>query len=390
MNINRNNYEEYFLLYADNELTDSEKVEVIMFLKQNKDLEDEFRMIHNTISTPDASVELADKSFLYRKNEEIFISEKNYEEVFVLYHDNELTEQQKLETEAFLSGYAQLKNEFELIGLARFTANSSIIFPDKKYLYKKEKTEKIVPIIFWRILAAAVFIGFGLWITQLYIQKEKQKSAVTVQSIPAKKTTPVIEKNIFPDKKLVNPVVQSSRQNSQSSGTEINPEKKKLKKASTQKNSNSDARNIVSVNKQKLYQENMKGHVSEKIHNEITVSNQATKNISDEQIAAKNKIEPSPKVTKDSFGESLGTNELIQNNIQNNNEKAEPVMHAQTASYVPEANDNSENYVFYDITTEEFKKTKVGGFLKKVKRVIERNNPINRLLSPDDRQVVSQ
>jgi len=64
MNINRNNYEEYFLLYADNELIDSEKVEVIMFLKNNKDLEKEFVMINNTISKPDISVGLADKSFL--------------------------------------------------------------------------------------------------------------------------------------------------------------------------------------------------------------------------------------------------------------------------------------------------------------------------------------
>src|ERR1035437_1250834 len=98
MDINRDNYEEYFLLYADNELTDSEKVEVIMFLKQNKDLENEFRMIHHTISNPDVSVELTDKSFLFRNNATSFINEKNYEEVFVLYHDNELTDKQKLET----------------------------------------------------------------------------------------------------------------------------------------------------------------------------------------------------------------------------------------------------------------------------------------------------
>ena len=39
MNVNRNNYEEFFLLYADNELTDLQKAEVLMFLKENKDLE---------------------------------------------------------------------------------------------------------------------------------------------------------------------------------------------------------------------------------------------------------------------------------------------------------------------------------------------------------------
>ena len=210
MNIDRNNYEEYFLLYADNELTDSEKVEVIMFLKQNKDLEEEFRMIHYTISKPDVNVELADKSFLLRKNEGSFINEKNYEEVFVLYHDNELTENEKLETEEFLSHHAQLKNEFDLIGLARLTPEDSVIFPNKKQLIQEKKTGKVVPVIFWRALVAAVFIGFGLWVTQLYIQKGGRKSAVTVQSMPAKQIAPVpvVGKNVLPEKKQVNTIVQ--------------------------------------------------------------------------------------------------------------------------------------------------------------------------------------
>ena len=69
MNINRNNYEEYFLLYADNELTDSEKAEVLMFLKENRDLEAEFRMLHHTICKPDASIALGDKSFLLKGDE---------------------------------------------------------------------------------------------------------------------------------------------------------------------------------------------------------------------------------------------------------------------------------------------------------------------------------
>ncbi len=74
-------------------------------------------------------------------------------------------------------------------------------------------------------------------------------------------------------------------------------------------------------------------------------------------------------------------------NVLNSEEQTEPVTFAKNASYIQD--DNNENYVFYDITTDEFKKTKVGGFLKKVKRVIQRNNPIARLLSPDDGQVAS-
>ena len=66
---------------------------------------------------------------------------------------------------------------------------------------------------------------------------------------------------------------------------------------------------------------------------------------------------------------------------------------AQQASYVSDTDQKNENYVFYNVTTEEFRKSKVGGFLKKVKRIVERNNPVTRLFSGDeksgDKQVAS-
>ena len=229
MNINRNNYEEYFLLYADNELTDSEKAEVLMFLKENKDLEAEFRMIHHTICKPDASIELGDKSFLLKGDEAPVINEKNYEEVFVLYHDNELSEKQKKQTEDFLTRHAQLKNEFELIGLARLIPEDAVVFPNKRILYRKE-TGKVVPVIFWRALAAAVFIGCGLWATQLYLQKGREKRGLTVRSIPVKQIVPVpVIGKVVPEKKPVNTIVQSPARNAKPSGTEIIPEKKNHK-----------------------------------------------------------------------------------------------------------------------------------------------------------------
>ena len=81
MNINLNNYEEYFLLYADNELSEKEKYEVENFVKQFPEFEEEFNMLKLTINFPDESVSLMDKSFLLKK-ESSFITEKNYEKVF--------------------------------------------------------------------------------------------------------------------------------------------------------------------------------------------------------------------------------------------------------------------------------------------------------------------
>jgi len=61
--------------------------------------------------------------------------------------------------------------------------------------------------------------------------------------------------------------------------------------------------------------------------------------------------------------------------------------YAHTVAYTETSSNN--NYVFYDIPAEEFKKSKVGGFLKKVKRIVERTNPITRLLEGNDEPVVA-
>ncbi len=194
MEININNYEEYFLLYADNELTDAEKIEVLKFIRQNKGLEDEFIMIQDTICKPEIHAGLEDKSFLFRHNESSFITEKNYEEVFVLYHDDELTSDQKRQTELFVNQHPHLKNEFDLIRVAKLTSEISIIFPGKENLYKKEKTGRVVPVIFWRGLAAAIFIGFGFWLMQDYNDQRNVLPPVTVNLKPAQNNLTVPKK----------------------------------------------------------------------------------------------------------------------------------------------------------------------------------------------------
>ena len=63
--INITNYETFFLLYADNELTADERNNVLLFVKENPELRDEFESIISTIVSPEQDVVYADKHFLY-------------------------------------------------------------------------------------------------------------------------------------------------------------------------------------------------------------------------------------------------------------------------------------------------------------------------------------
>jgi hypothetical protein len=371
MNINRNNYEEYFLLYADNELSQVERKVVEIFVQENIDLKEEFLMIQMTLNLPDEEIKLSDKSFL-QKEVAPFINENNYEEAFVLYHDNELSIEEKKEVESFIADHAQLKAEFNLIGKAIFAPDLLASFPDKKSLYKKEKSGKVVPIFFWRSMAAAVVIGFGLWagIAYFYNPGEKTsiagiekstKSLITTEPKVTVKDSQSIA--VLPDAqplKTIEATAAKTKPKEQNNRlSDSNPNKNAVAKKATQVPESNVVKDIVN-----LQPEN---------NNDLIASNIPVK-IPSEKIEG----------TK-----SLVTgNEAIQH-IDKYDERIQPQTPVSTASYASDNTIDNENYVFYNVKADDFNKSKVGGFLKKVKRIVERTNPIARLLAGEEKQVAS-
>ncbi|HEY5371119.1 MAG TPA: hypothetical protein VIJ75_19215 [Hanamia sp.] len=371
MTVNRNNYEECFLLYADNELSKTERKIVEIFVQENPDLKEEFSMMKLTINLPDEKIKLFDKSFLL-KEELPVINESNYEEIFVLYHDGELSGEQKSKTEDFIAENPKVKTEFELIGKTRFIPENSVVYPGKKKLYRKEKSGKVIPIMFWRSIAAAVLIGFGLWITIPLLNKRQVSApvATTVNSSPQKTD----KKQIKPDTNIISEKPVKEGSDIASSTETTKPEKIEQNKKETEKPILQDQKvkkELVAVNETKIKKE----PVEEKLivlkpnaDNQLTVPDEQPGELTDIVKKAETTIaindQPIPK---------------------NQNKTPNPqVAHVQTVSYIADADVNHQNYVFYDVTADDFKKSKVGGFLKKVRRVVERSNPITRLITESD------
>ena len=101
MNINRHNYEEFFLLYLDNELSSEERSRVELFVQENPDLGEELKVLLQSKVSPDNTIVFANKELLMKEAVGISINLQNYEEWLLLYTDNELSPAQRETVEKF-------------------------------------------------------------------------------------------------------------------------------------------------------------------------------------------------------------------------------------------------------------------------------------------------
>ncbi len=156
--INRNNYEEYLLMYLDGELSPGDSKAVELFLKDNPDLEEELALLKQTLLVPEEKIVFSGKESLYKKEQGISLG--NYSEYFFLYIDNELDAGERTAVETFVLQHPQLQDEFTLLKQTVLPAEQ-IVFTNKAVLYRKEEKRRPVVVISlrWASLAAAVMIG---------------------------------------------------------------------------------------------------------------------------------------------------------------------------------------------------------------------------------------
>src|SRR6266487_4912789 len=182
--INRHNYEEIFLMYVDNELTNQQRAEVELFVQQNPDLEKEFEMLKQTKLTADEEIMFAHKTDLLKIKGSI--GTENYEEFFLLYIDNELNENGKDAVEKFVLQQPKLQDEFILLKQT-VLPQEKIVFPHKKTLYRREE-RRVVPFNWKKMAVAAAFIGIAALVWRIAPHGNNINSR-TVTTVQQKKQT---------------------------------------------------------------------------------------------------------------------------------------------------------------------------------------------------------
>lgn len=191
MNINRHNYEEYFILYMDNELSADDRQMVEAFVQLHPDLKEELDLLLQYKIQPDTGVVFDGKEELMKVDGEKPILLSNYEEWLILYNDNELTPAQKITVEEFMAANPVFKAEQELL-LKTKLQPEAISFPGKESLYRKEeKVRRIGGVKWWRMAAAAILLlavaGSGIL---LFNSKKQGEGPGIANANPGKIKTP--------------------------------------------------------------------------------------------------------------------------------------------------------------------------------------------------------
>ncbi len=146
MKVTRHNYEEYFILYMDNELDSEDRELLEQFVSDNPDLKEELDWLLQSRLIPDNHVVFDNKEQLIKISDNSSINTTNYLEWLLLYTDNELSASEKYSVEEFLDAHPAIKKNLKFCKKQFRMLTRRLLSLIKKLLYRK--AEKVHVIIF--------------------------------------------------------------------------------------------------------------------------------------------------------------------------------------------------------------------------------------------------
>ena len=153
--ITRDNYEEFFLLYTDNELSAAERQEVERFVSHHPDLREEWETLRQCKLSPEQHIGFPDKQALHKTE----AGEHIYTDYFLSYIDGELDAKDRATVEEVLRQHPLYRKELGELQQTISHPDPAIVFPDKASLYKKVKDRRIIPLPWIRFGVAAAVAG---------------------------------------------------------------------------------------------------------------------------------------------------------------------------------------------------------------------------------------
>jgi hypothetical protein len=373
MNINRHNYETFFLLYVDKELSAAERKAVDVFVQENPDLQMELALLQQTVVKAEDIV-LEKKDWLYME-EDITALQEN----LLLYADDELTGADKKTVEALLAKDKQAQTEWAILQQTKLQPDMEIVFADKQSLYRKEPG-RVLAFRWWRVAAAAVLLGFGIW-TGVSVYKNNSTTTTGTEELAKSKkvnsgqiqagdTTGNITTTNQPDEKSVTENITSTTAAKNNDDQSTENIKSVVEKTNNQNAVSPKESTTVKNTTNKKPDNNLPKPALQNINtnrsNEVAVQNVLPSNNNSSRVSGNNdavvKITPRE-------------NKTVVENL--NNSKTDPnTITALQVVNTSKTADGEDNNRYLNVDEDKQKRSALGGLLRKAKRVLERNTNV--------------
>jgi hypothetical protein len=167
--INLGNYEEFFILYMDNELTSEQTAAVDAFLAAHPDLQAELDLLMSTKLTPENI--FFNKEDLLADQMKVAVAEED----LLLLIDGELSSQKAGELKKSIGKDKNLQLQHNLLLQAKLDPSETILYPNKQELYRR--TEKTIGIGMWMRIAAVLILIASIGI--IYLNNSATPAVIT-------------------------------------------------------------------------------------------------------------------------------------------------------------------------------------------------------------------
>ncbi len=155
MNINRDNYEAWFLDFLDGNLNGNRVGEFREFLRQNPDLQEELQE-YDPVYLETVGFSFPHKETLYR---EPLDQEEYFDQVAVAWMEGDLEPAEALRFEEYLQRHPGKQKDADLFRLTRLAPDQRIVFPRKAALYHQPAIRLMMT---WTMRVAAVLLVAAL------------------------------------------------------------------------------------------------------------------------------------------------------------------------------------------------------------------------------------
>jgi hypothetical protein len=164
--ITRENYEEFFLSYVDDELPVTVRAAVDQFVADNPDLGPELEALLQCRIAPDRETGFINKDSLFQ-----------YESSLLSYIDGELEQEERISVEEWVRRNPRAGDELRQLQLTVSQPDPAIVFPGKESLYHGQRRRSPI-VLFWLRagVAAAVLAGVAF----LLLPRQQNRGIVIV------------------------------------------------------------------------------------------------------------------------------------------------------------------------------------------------------------------